>query len=293
MRYSVKAAARATGVSESSLRTWERRYGIPQPGRSATGRRQYDESDLAVIRRMASLVAVGVPASEAAQVARVEGAAPEKASESERSEDPLVRRITQAASVYDEAAVVSAIRDSYVRGWSAALDEVLFPALRKIGEHWGEGTIVSANEHFATEVIRREVSTAISSLPVDRDKNGAGVLLACPEGERHDLGLLALDLLLLEKGIGTIYLGAEVPQGDLVRAVSDLAPRAVCLSATLPTSLTSMRRSMRALISARSNARLYAGGPAVTAAGESADIPAVMLPASLGDAVEVLTRGGS
>ena len=183
---------------------------------------------------------------------------------------------------------MAAIRESCARGWGPALDEVLFPALRKIGENWGEGSIVSANEHFATEVIRREISTTISSLPMNGDNNGAGVLLACPEGERHDLGLLALDLLLLERGAGTVYLGAEVPQSDLARAVSDLEPRAVCLSATLPTSLTSMRRSMRALISARSSARLYAGGPAVTAAGASADIPAVLLPSSLTEALAVL-----
>jgi methanogenic corrinoid protein MtbC1 len=241
---------------------------------------------------MAALVAAGVPASEAAEVARVEGAAPDNMPAPERAEDPLVGRIAQAASQYDETELLTAIREAHARGWSAALDEVLFRALRKIGENWGDGSIVSANEHFATEVIRREISTAISSLPVNRDKNGAGVLLACPEGERHDLGLLALDLLLLERGASTIYLGAEVPQSDLARAVSDLEPRAVCLSATLPTSLTSIRRSMRALISARSSARLYAGGPAVTAAGASADIPAVMLPPSLSEAVSVLMSAG-
>jgi len=236
---------------------------------------------------------VSRPASEAAEVARVEGAAPDNVAAPERTEDPLVGRIAQAASRYDETGLLAAIREAYARGWSPALDEVLFPALRMIGENWGNGTIVLANEHFATEVIRREISAAISSLPVNRDKNGAGVLLACPEGERHDLGLLALDLLLVERRISTIYLGAEVPLSDLARAVSDLEPRAVCLSATLPTSLTSMRRSMRALVSARSNARLYAGGPAVTAAGASADIPAVLLPSSLLEAIALLTRSVS
>jgi MerR family transcriptional regulator, light-induced transcriptional regulator len=59
VNYTVKAAARATGMSESRLRTWERRYGIPSPGRSATGRRRYNDDDLALIRRMAALVHVG------------------------------------------------------------------------------------------------------------------------------------------------------------------------------------------------------------------------------------------
>ena len=53
MAYSIKAAAMATGISESCLRTWERRYGIPRPTRSSSGRRRFDESDLGVIRRMA------------------------------------------------------------------------------------------------------------------------------------------------------------------------------------------------------------------------------------------------
>ncbi|MBM3140053.1 MAG: MerR family transcriptional regulator, partial [Chloroflexi bacterium] len=70
MRYTVKAAARATGVSESRLRTWERRYGIPKPARSETGRRLYDDGDLRVIRRMAALVGAGLPAAQAAEAAR-------------------------------------------------------------------------------------------------------------------------------------------------------------------------------------------------------------------------------
>ena len=65
MRYTVRAAARATGVTEGRLRTWERRYGIPKPGRSDTGRRLYDDDDLAMIRRMVALTDAGLSAAEA------------------------------------------------------------------------------------------------------------------------------------------------------------------------------------------------------------------------------------
>ena len=70
VNYTVKAAARATGISESRLRTWERRYGVPTPGRSATGRRRYDDDDLAVIRQMAALVEGGLSAADAAEAVR-------------------------------------------------------------------------------------------------------------------------------------------------------------------------------------------------------------------------------
>lgn len=289
MKYSVKAAARATGVSESSLRTWERRYGIPRPARSNTGRRQYEEADLEVIRRMAALVSMGVPASEAAQVALTEEAGPGPREAVRAAESPVVERIVEAAAVYDESGILDAIQEALAEGWDSALDAVLFPALRKIGERWGEETMVSANEHFATEIIRREISSAIAAIPNGHERGDGCLLLACPEGERHDLGLLGLNLLLLQRNARTVYLGADVPAADMARAVADLEPRAVCMSATLPTSVTALRRSLRALVRERSHSRLFAGGPAITAGGRKDDIPAVILPSSLAEAADVLS----
>ncbi|MEO8052927.1 MAG: cobalamin-dependent protein, partial [Acidobacteriota bacterium] len=290
MKYSVRAAAMATGITESRLRTWERRYGIPQPRRSTNGRRQYEERDLGVIRRMTSLVAAGVPASEAAEVARLEGPIGlSEAAAAPQPENPLVARIVGAASRYDELSLVLAVREAYVAGdWATALDQVVFPALRSIGEKWGDDEVVSANEHFATELIRRELYVEIArQSPVESD-GALSVLLACPEGERHDVGLLALYLMLIERGIRVIYLGADVPVSDLAHAVLDLRPEAVCLSATLATSLTSLRRSMRALISAHSGSRLYVGGPALASVVAARGIPAVLLPVSMAAATDVL-----
>ena len=291
MKYSVKAAARATGITESRLRTWERRYGIPHPGRSTNGRREYEEGDLGVIRRMASLVSAGVPASEAAEVARAEEPlANGPAAEAAKVEDPLVARVVEAAATYDEANLVRAVHDALAgHDWGAALDQVLFPALTAIGESWSEDSILSANEHFASEVIRRELCAAIARLPVAPEPLPPPVLLACPEDERHELGLLGLFLLLRERRVHVVYLGADVPVSDLVNAVAHLQPRAVCLSATLPSTVSSLRRSMRALISARAGCRLYAGGPALVSTERAGDIPAVLLPLSLSAAVDVLT----
>ncbi|MDA0302289.1 MAG: MerR family transcriptional regulator, partial [Chloroflexi bacterium] len=72
MEYTVRAAALATGVSEDRLRTWERRYGVPEPPRTKTGRRLYGEGDLAVIRRMAALVDSGLSAASAAAAVHAE-----------------------------------------------------------------------------------------------------------------------------------------------------------------------------------------------------------------------------
>ena len=56
MKYSVQAAAKAAGVTQGRIRTWERRFGVPAPARSETGRRLYTEQEIELIRRMARLI---------------------------------------------------------------------------------------------------------------------------------------------------------------------------------------------------------------------------------------------
>jgi methanogenic corrinoid protein MtbC1 len=289
MRYTVKAAAIATGVSESRLRTWERRYGVPRPSRSDTGRRLYSEEDLEVIRRMWALVSRGVPASEAATVTATETGRPPEDGQLEQ-EHPTTRAIVRAAAGYDELALVAAIADAASSlGMAGALDQVLMPGLRRVGSAWEDETIESSNEHFATEVVRREISRWIADSPAV-EAGAPTVVLACPEDERHDLGLLGLALLLKRKGFRVVYLGADVPAADVARAVQDLRPQAVCIAAVLPGSVASAARALRALATGRQQPRLFVGGPALATSDAEAGLPAVRLPQSLADAAEVIVN---
>src|SRR4051794_14179003 len=68
--YTIKQASRLTGVSETSLRAWERRYGVVVPGRTESGYRLYDEEALAAVSAMRRLVAEGWTAAKAADAVR-------------------------------------------------------------------------------------------------------------------------------------------------------------------------------------------------------------------------------
>ena len=46
-RYRINAVAEMTGVPAPTLRAWERRYGIPRPGRSESSYRLYSDADVA------------------------------------------------------------------------------------------------------------------------------------------------------------------------------------------------------------------------------------------------------
>lgn len=289
MNYTVKAAAMATGISESRLRTWERRYGIPCPARSATGRRLYDEHDLAIIRRMTALVAAGVSAREAADAVRREDAdisAPAAAPSAK--EHPLAGDLLEAALAYDEPAITRTVREAVGMAWERALEEVLFPVLHRIGERWSEGAMSCATEHFTSEVIRRELAAALVAAPEPRP-NAPSVLLACPEDARHELGLLAMALLLKNRGLRVYYLGADVPVPDLLFAMERTKPSAVCLSGTTASGLASLGRTAHAVISSRSRTRLFVGGPAFGHSDSDDTIPGVRLPHSLRAAADAIS----
>ncbi|MBU6160645.1 MAG: MerR family transcriptional regulator, partial [Myxococcales bacterium] len=62
---SIGAVSRETGVPIETLRTWERRYGVPDPIRTPSGHRVYSPDTLPHIRLIAEAIARGDRASRA------------------------------------------------------------------------------------------------------------------------------------------------------------------------------------------------------------------------------------
>lgn len=285
MNYTVRAAARATGVSEGRLRTWERRYGIPKPARSGTGRRLYDDDDLAMIRRLAALTEAGVSAAEAAEAVLAEAQAGVIVAEVPASAptpplDPAVEALVVAARTFDEAAVSSLLAEATRQyGWPTIFDRVIFPALRRTGDAWERGELLPVHEHFLSELLRREVMAEVVRTPLH--EGGARVILACPPAERHDIGLLGLWLALRSAGLHVVYLGSDVPREALLSAIEQLRPAAVVFVAIASTSRAEMVISARAVTTARQSPRVFLGGPAVDGTDGVAELLGVRLPPTI------------
>jgi len=64
--YGIGTVARLTGLKSDTLRVWERRYGLGATYKSATGRRQYTQSDLDHLQLVSALVKQGVRIGEIA-----------------------------------------------------------------------------------------------------------------------------------------------------------------------------------------------------------------------------------
>lgn len=283
MQYTVRAASLATGVSGDRIRTWERRYGVPSPARSSTGRRLYEERDLSIIRRMAVLVDSGLSAFSAAKAVHDEADQSIVRAERVPAADPLVIALVDSAATLDEWALIKQL-DAATKslGIEAAMEQVALPALVEAGLRWERSDITVAGEHILSEAVRSWLSVHYRTLPPPR-LDAPSVLVACPEDERHDLGALSLALLLRLAGLRVAYLGADVPTTALVEAARTKSFEALCLCVTGVASLPVVRIALRALLSAGGGMRLYVGGQGVSAASnaEAEALTAVRLPASV------------
>src|SRR5579871_6520052 len=123
MQYTVKATARATGAAESRLRTWERRYNVPRPARTASGRRMHNEDDVTAIRRMAAFIDSGLPAGEAARAAQSAQPKPDIPAPAPVV-DGRVASFVSAANSFNEPTLAEIVRQVVVElGWSSALED--------------------------------------------------------------------------------------------------------------------------------------------------------------------------
>jgi DNA-binding transcriptional MerR regulator len=223
--------SRRTGVGADALRAWERRYDLLRPERSSGGFRLYGRADEQRVRAMKTLIDSGVSAAEAARLALSRSEAPEESEP--RPAGPVVtdhaNRLREALEGFDEAGANAILDDALTRFTvDAIVDRVALPAMREIGNRWDSGEISVAQEHFATAVLRGRM------LALGRNW-GAGIgplaLLACPPGERHDLGLIAFGLVMRERGWRIAFLGPDTPIGTILDAAGRLHPAAIVLAA--------------------------------------------------------------
>lgn len=239
--YRISTAARLAGLTPEVLRAWERRYGLTNPARSTGRFRLYTESDVELLRGAKALVDAGQSIGE---VARLPARRLREAAAGLRSVRvgalpgdgagvaKLRMEALAAARVFDRARFARAL------GAGAATlapldfsDELLLPVLRDLGDAWHRGEISAAAEHFASALVRRRLVQISEGMP--RWLDMPRLVCACPSGERHEGALLAHTVHAAAAGWEVIYLGADVPDGEILDVASEVGARAVALSLTI------------------------------------------------------------
>jgi methanogenic corrinoid protein MtbC1 len=269
----IGVAAERAGVSPDVVRAWERRYGVVEPERDASGRRVYTQSD---IDRLVLLARATEGGRSIGQVAKLQ--------------DEVLRELIRqrvaaraAAGMLDPGADSGALVQEGMRlvraldghnlevfllhaasrhGVPVLLRTLVGPLFREIGVEWHAGRLTPAQEHLATTTVRGVIVRLLGTLP--RIDDAPVLLAATPAGERHEIGILMVVAEAVTLGWRVTYLGADLPAAEIASAAEQTGARAVALGAVYAPDPGSLVREISALRRALSeDIALIVGGAAV------------------------------
>jgi DNA-binding transcriptional MerR regulator len=271
----IQQAAATLDVPAPTIRSWERRYGVPVADRSSGGHRRYTRGQLDRIRWMRDLIAAGRrPAEAAALVKAGHASVPRPLIEAflEGTGELATSRITQTLQVASETL-----------GLDRAIDEVLLPALREVGERWHAGRMGIVHEHLATNATKAWLATIVAPGPLRPERP---VVLTCGPRDDHTLGLEAIDALLRRRRCDCRLLGARTPGESLGQAVRDTDAAAVVLACHLPGGRAVAVEALRS--AERPGTQLFYAGSAFVTPGAREGVPGRYLGTNLARAADLV-----
>lgn len=233
-RFRIGAVARATGIAPDTLRVWERRYHLLQPGRAEGGGRLYSEADIARLRLLKQLCDNGHAIGEIAPlrdeqlrrlIAREKATTPD---EPDVGMAPVRAAFLKAVLALDledaqrllaRAALTLPARDLVV--------EFLAPTLTAIGDGWARGQVGIGHEHAASALTRSVLGSLLTTQGRPRGRTMVVTTLA---GEMHELGALLVALLGASTGWRVVYLGPNLPAPEIAAVVESTGATLLALS---------------------------------------------------------------
>ncbi|MCX6134018.1 MAG: cobalamin-dependent protein [Ignavibacteriales bacterium] len=148
--------------------------------------------------------------------------------------DVLVPRLKDAALGGNLSDTLSILRAGLATkpNLLALYEEVVFPVLAQIGNDWASKSITVDVEHLASMTIRDAIVRLQSSIHREPE-NGLSVLLACYDGQLHDIVLQCIASYLQSRGWKVFNLGQSTPTPSLLAAIKKRKPDLVVLSALI------------------------------------------------------------
>jgi len=183
----------------------------------------------------------------------------------------LAQRFFQAA-VTGNAFAASTIVAEAVHGdlgLTRVYQDVLTPALDRVGQHWATGRLTVAEEHLATQITLDQMGRLRQVMRPFRNL-GLSAVVAAIEGEQHTVGARMVADLLTEAGWSVAFLGASTPVSDLVAYVAARPVDLVVVSVTMAERVTAVGQVCQGLRALARPPKVVVGGKAT--ADESAQL---------------------
>jgi DNA-binding transcriptional MerR regulator/methylmalonyl-CoA mutase cobalamin-binding subunit len=246
--YTIGTVSKLTGVGAITLRAWERRYGLIEPVRKASGHRLYTRHNIDQINRITALTQQGMRISQIRpdMLESTAAAETESGPDANKWKDYLNSMM---------AAIISFDEDRLEEIYNEALSlhpigmvtrQLLTPLLVELGVRWetSEGSV--AEEHFFAFYLRNKLGARYHHRP--RGNRGPLILLAGLPGEYHEIGLLLFALAAHQSGYRVLPLGANMPLEELAPVAEKKGCDAIVLSGAIEPSKDTLTRGLPGLV---------------------------------------------
>jgi MerR family transcriptional regulator, light-induced transcriptional regulator len=260
--YSIKDLENLSGIKAHTIRIWEKRYSIVQPGRTDTNIRYYTNEDLKKLLNISVLTQSGYKISAISQM-----------TDNEMAQKIAGLSLVNQPDIYGESLLLSLIdldeqlfnktflEIVMVEGFENAVIRFIFPFFHRIGIMWQIGTITPAQEHFISNLIRNKIIVATERVTRQPDPAKGTALLFLPENELHEIGLLFYNYVLRARGYKTIYLGQSVPYQSLNRILTTTNFSLIITTLTNPSPEEDLMQFCKLVCDAAKDVHVYFTGP--------------------------------
>ena len=224
--YQINELEHLTGIKAHTIRMWEKRYELITPYRTITNRRYYDDDQVRKLLNVTTLLSLGYRISKIAALNEedinthiLHHAEKETPDHKKIS---CINDLVKSMLDFDEAAFERLFNNTVkAYGMYDTMQQIIYPFLHKTGILWNVNKAIPVQEHFAVNIIRRKLITAIDCLQLP-GANKKKFLLFLPPNEWHETGLLFADYMIREAGFSTIYLGQNVPYENIAKIAPGL-----------------------------------------------------------------------
>ena len=183
--------------------------------------------------------------------------------EASNEEHTIARRCLEVLLRLEVAATREILEEALAAGMPLTrIYTAIFPPLmREIGRLWQMNKITVAHEHFCSAAVQSILSGFYDRLFGTAPCPNRSMLVACVEGEHHELGARTVADLFELKGWRTGFLGANLPPRELVALMTQAPrkPELIALSATMAEHLGKLASTIAAIRDG-SNIPILVGG---------------------------------
>lgn len=229
--YPIRAISELTGVPTTTLRAWERRYGLLKPERTAKGHRLYSGEDIDLVKQVVKLLKSNHTISEAIRIIKNPELNDVASSEADGHWAVYQQRMLKAVENFNEKSLDTTYNEALsIYPVDMVTEEVIIPVLNTLGDRWQERETGIAEEHFFSAFLRNKLGARLHH--ESHRSRGNRILVSCLPGEYHELGVLLFCIAAIGHGYQILYLGNNMPPSQLSKVVERTDVSAILLSGT-------------------------------------------------------------